>query len=505
MFLRKLVVSILALSVICSLAAGCSGEIDTASSKKTTAEQSNTSSLSSEGLIENSDSATSEVSTLEVSTLSPDIISSTASKSGSNITSSTRPAAAPGNNTNMQGYEFVLGKIWGGSWIPSDNSDAKVKALSSIYKQIENELNCKITLKALTPSTLVTQVTKAYQAGAKFADAVELSPYYFNSLVKSNFFIPVSDSKQININDKKWISSAKSFSTFNGKVYGLSWTTDVITSSARGGIYFNKTLAAQFGIEDLYKTVKDKKWTFSKLEEVLNTVSDKSGGKIKGLGGYDLPSMAQSYANANGGGFISENKGKYSFIGASNESVVGIEFLRKLYQNNHIRDTGKDNFINTVVKEFVDGKLFMLHADYYYSNRYFKSKMKDDYGFLPLPMGPNAKQYYGIYGESRFFTLMDSADRDKCATIFNKLSDKTLMSDWKSHALKNDFRDAESVDMVEINMNNPKIDMLGTLDLKAEIVFAALDKSVRQGSTAGNMSSIVSASQKWLDDFYQQK
>lgn len=507
LYLRKFILSLLVVATLVSTSAGCGGNVKNNDSSKSSVKANSSESLSDSS----EDSLSSIVESLSESTTEAKTDSQTSKVSSkTSVTSSRRSAAstvsAAGDNKNMQGYEFVLGTIWGGSWIPSDNSSSDVKALADVYKGIEKELNCKITLKALTPSTLTTQVAKAYQAGAKFADAVELSPYYFYNMVQNNFFIPVSDSPVINIKDEKWIESSKAFSTYNGKVYGLSWTTKILTSSARIGLFFNKTMMSQFGMGDLYQVVKDKKWTFSKFEETLGTVAEKSGGNVKGLAAYDLISIGQYFANANAGGFVSEKGGKYSFVGASNETVNGIEAVRKWYKNGWIRDTGKDSFTNVVVKEFVDGKVFSIIADYYYANRFFKSKMKQDYGILPLPMGPAAKQYYGIYDEGRFFALMDTADRDKCVTIFNKLSDKTWMKDWKSNALKNDLRDSESVDMVEINMNNPKICLLTQLSaLKYNVVGGAIEKSIKQGSTAGNMSGVLTQSQTWLNDMFQQK
>ena len=97
---------------------------------------------------------------------------------------------APGTLTDMKGYEFILSTIWGGEWIPNENSSASVKALDALYKKVETELNCKITKKALAPSTLMNQIAKAYQAGKKFADAMEIAPVYFYYLVGNNYFIP---------------------------------------------------------------------------------------------------------------------------------------------------------------------------------------------------------------------------------------------------------------------------------------------------------------------------
>ena len=413
---------------------------------------------------------------------------------------------APGTLTDMKGYEFILSTIWGGEWIPNENSSASVKALDALYKKVETELNCKITKKALAPSTLMNQIAKAYQAGKKFADAMEIAPVYFYYLVGNNYFIPVSDSKVINVNDAKWEASAKAFSTFNNKVYGLSWVSDNVGLPARTTLFYNKTMAGKYGIEDLYKCVNEGKWTWDKFSEVLNTVKTKSGGKVAGMGCYNLPSAAQIFVGSNGGLIVTEKNSRYSYAGTDNRVVKGIEYAAKLYKDGHIQDPGNNDFNSVTVKAFMNGNMFCITSDYYYSNVFFQSGMKDDYGLLPLPKGPDVSKHVGVYSDSRFFTLLDTADRDKSCKILDSIASATLKTSWKTDEIKKSLRDKESADMVEINMKNPMIDVLGQMaDLRDKIVYEAIENSMKKGSTASNMQSIQSKAQKWLDDAFNQK
>ncbi len=408
-----------------------------------------------------------------------------------------------GSLTDMKGYNFVFSTIWGGDWIVDEDSSSAVKALKSKYDQVQKELNCKITFKGLIPSTFQAQMAKAYTAGDKFADAMEIAPVHFFNLVRNNYFIPLDESKVINLNDAKWEKSAKAFSTYNGHTYGLSWVSPNVGVPARGTLFYNKTMAAKYGIEDLYKLVDNKQWTFDKYYEVLNTVKSKSGGSVQPLAIWSPAAAGATFAAANGGLMVTEKGGKFSYNGTSKNVVTGMEFANKLFANNLLLDTSKQDFNSVVIKSFSNSKTFSLIVDYYYAHTEFSGNMKDDYGMLPLPMGPDVNNYQGIYGDSRFFTLLDTADRDKSCAILDKLATLTLDTNWKTTALMNDMRDEESLRMVEINMNNPVINIyeqLGELKEGVDGIGEYVDAAVRKGSVASQLQSAANKAQAWLDD-----
>lgn len=410
---------------------------------------------------------------------------------------------ADGTLKDMKGYNFVFSTIWGGEWIVDEDSPQKVKALKTKYEAVQKELNCKIVFKALIPSTFQQQLAKAYSANDKFADALEISPVYFYNLVRNSYFLPLDESRAIDLNDSKWERSAKAFSTFDGHTYGLSWVSQNVGVPARGTLFYNKTMAKKYGVGDLYAAVDAKKWTFDEFYKVLETVKSKSGGSVQPLAIWSPAAAGATFAAANGGLMVVEKNGRFTYNGTAKPVVTGMEFAHKLFADKLLLDTSKQDFNSVVVKSFTNSKTFAFIADYYYASTEFSGNMKDDYGMLPLPMGPDVKAYQGIYGDSRFFTLLDTADRDKSCTILDKLATMTLDSNWKKTALMNDLRDEDSLRMVQINMNNPIINIyeqLGDLKEGADGIHEYVDSAVRKGSAAGQLQSAAKKAQAWLDD-----
>ena len=135
--------------------------------------------------------------------------------------------------------------------------------------------------------------------------------------------------------------------------------------------------------------------------------------------------------------------------------------------------------------------------------------MKDVYGVLPVPKGndlPKSAPYQGIYSDSRFFCLLDTADRDKACKIFDVLSDKTLKTeDWGKKAMKEDRISKDSLEMMKLCVNNPVIDMLGQVTSVKGVVQEALTEAVEKGSVASKLASVKTQAQAALDDQFRQK
>ncbi len=442
----------------------------------------------------------------------------TTKKGGKTTTTTSRTSRAlttfKGDLNNMEGYEFVIGSIWATTetgWIAKENSSAEIKKLQTAYEKIEKQLNCKIEFKDFAVTTLLTSIVKAYQAGDKFCDALEISPAYFYALVNNHYFVPLSDSSVLNLNDPKWESSAKAFTTFNNKIYGVSWDSLQFTAPARQVIFYNKALWETYGTgEDLYDCVRNNTWTFDKMEQAMNAVVSKTNGSVTGMVAYDLPGAARMFAVANGGTFITEKNGKYTWTGTTNAVANGISFAHNLYSKNLLVDRGDSDMISVVASNFMKDKIFMLSQDYYYATRFFSSGMKSDYGILPVPKGPDVAKdapYKGIYSDSRFFCLLDSVDRDKACRIldvFADLTKKPSENSWEKIALKNDLRDSASLEMVKLCVENPVIDMLGQVTGVQAVVNEAFKEAVMKGSVASKLASVKTQAQSSLDDQFKQ-
>lgn len=536
MAMRKILCLLLALMLVCGMAASCATpDLDVSddnveaesSAAETPNENTTTSSDNETTLSDATGDSTTASGDVTGSSAKPDADSSTTSgkggktttkKGGKTTTTTSRTSRATtnfkGDLNNMEGYEFVIGSIWADTntgWIASDKSPAEIKKLQPLYKEVEKQLNCKIVFKDFAVTTLLATIVKAYQSGDKFCDALELSPAYFYALVNNHFFVPLSDSPGLKIDDPKWEKSAKAFSTFNNKVYGVSWDSLQFTAPARQVVFYNKYLWETYGTgENLYDCVRNNTWTFDKMESVMNTVVSKSNGSVTGMVAYDLPAAARMFGVANGGLFITEKNGTYTWTGTTNQIANGINFAHKLFNKKLMVDRGDSDMISVVAKDFMNDKIFMLPSDYYYATRFYAGSMTHDYGILPVPKGPDVgvnEPYKGIYSDSRFFCVLDTADRDKACRILDVFADKTKKpstSSWEMQAMKADLRDTDSLEMVKMTVDNPVIDMLGQVTGVQVVVNEAFKEAVMKGSVASKLASVKTQAQSALDDQFKQ-
>jgi hypothetical protein len=111
-------------------------------------------------------------------------------------------------------------------------------------------------------------------------------------------------------------------------------------------------------------------------------------------------------------------------------------------------------------KTFATGNsLFFMASDDWATNC-LSLYMDDDYGFLPLPIGPDSDDYIRLISDAVYLGLYnEDPDIEDSGIILKAISNRTniKMADWeKSTALS--FRDQESIQMEYLLMNsNPVI------------------------------------------------
>jgi hypothetical protein len=212
--------------------------------------------------------------------------------------------------------------------------------------------------------------------------------------------MPWNDVPFVNMDKPWWNQNITESLAINDKIYilvgDINWTTMCETAVC----YFNKQVAADLNVGDLYGTVKNDKWTFDELYRIASTVSsdvdgdgkftkaDKYGciqNKIVGI--YSYVSAANYHTVYKGNGEFTMN-----ILTDKMQSIV--DYVYKLcYENN---TSYVDNFDyakdSEGVKIFFDNRsLFMLatleHGEYF---RSFES----DFGILPYPKFDEAQEKY---------------------------------------------------------------------------------------------------------------
>ena len=394
-------------------------------------------------------------------------------KPSSNGTITTKPGVsgevmsnlAPDNPVNMGGYEFILVSAYIRAK-PGDYPTAAEQLFFMRKERVEAAYNCKITVKNMWPDP--GNMLPKILAGNKVGDVVEMMPSMWIPAVAANIIVPWDDVPGIDISDDRWVKSHTDASVLNGKHYGLSYQTP---PEVRGCMFYNKDLLRANGItEDLAQLVRDGHWTFDKFREYCKTVTKdtNSDGVMDtfGLLVWDPTGAATMLASANGSrNIIFDENGKAKANLNCAENLEALNFYDRLVNqdkvvkiwdymnaektwNNAVTDMDKINF-------FKEGKAAFIIGESWLANSYLRSQVTEvNYGFLPLPKGPQATDYVSPAGNMRVFTMTSTNkdDLDKSVTIFNALAypPEGYEGDWWMEDIQTEYFQDNDTDSVEL-------------------------------------------------------
>lgn len=97
------------------------------------------------------------------------------------------------------------------------------------------------------------------------------------------YFLNILDMNHINPDADWWSKKCNEITTVNGQLYMITGDIALSMWESIYTLFFNKQLASEYNIGDLYELVKSGKWTLDKLYEL----SEKVSGDLDGNGVYD--------------------------------------------------------------------------------------------------------------------------------------------------------------------------------------------------------------------------
>lgn len=174
-------------------------------------------------------------------------------------------------------------------------------------------------------------------------------------------------------------------------------------SEARSGVYFNKRLLQDAGIdpESIYDMQADGSWTWDKFEELCQKVQvDKDNDGTNDVWGMTLNEgiMTTAAVFSNNGDYVGKDaNGKYTYDLEKPETLEALEWVTHMYDTYDMPDPEgaewdyyKEAFLNGMAA-------FMPDDEYCGTPGNFLEDMKDEVGFVMFPKGPKATDYVNVW------------------------------------------------------------------------------------------------------------
>lgn len=426
---------------------------------------------------------------------------------------------------DMNGYEFVIGSAWMRAK-PSANATEVEKLFYDRKAEVEEKYNCKIKIQSIYAD--MTTMMPKIMAGDKVADVIEMMADMWLPASRAGYIVPWNDVKGININDDRWVDAYSKFSTFDGKTWGLNFMRP---PEVRSCIYFNKDLLKANGItEDPYQLVRDGKWTFDKFREMAKaTTKDLDNNGTMDTYGVLVISpifFARQMIAANGGSLASLVNGKVVGTYDSKTAIDALNFVDTLV--NQDKSFKLDDYMKSettwnnptasedIFATFTEGKAaFLVHESWVGNQQIKPNSDKIHYGMLPLPKGPDAKDYVSPADQSRVFTITSTnKDVDKTVTIFNALArpmEGYEGEDWWLDEIQREYfqdDDTDSIDMYKLCLDKSNVDLgSGVQKLTFDYSITGIAASIfwRYGTPAAQVATMSGNYQDAIDAIYNKK
>ena len=314
----------------------------------------------------------------------------------------------------------------------------------------EEQLNIDLVVENIDGIEMYTPVSKDVMSGDARYDLI--SPHILKSisqLVVSEYLSDLSELEYVDFTKSWWNNSFTETLSIKDRLFYAAG--DLIVPNARV-IVFNKQLMDEYGLPDIYETVRSGEWTLDTLGSYTkdavrdldgNTVMDENDAYA--FSDLSNTGLATSFVHASGELFVT--KGDDGF-----ELTLGSEKLHnittKLYD--YIYRDGNTEITN---ENFGEGNV--LFGTQVLLKLQILRDYPTDFGIIPFPKyDENQDGYYSSVWNGLVCVPISAKDKELCGAVMETMayySQSTLMPAYYDKLLDSKFvRDEQSSEMLDI-------------------------------------------------------
>lgn len=411
----------------------------------------------------------------------------------------------PDVNYNGEEFNMLIRTEWAYEFDVEETGDIVDDAVYSRNRAVEERFGVDFEYTQVNGGwndreQFLNFLTSSILAGDGEYDMVAGSGVYMVTPVLEGYFLNILDMNNIQPDAKWWSQKCADSLTVNGQLYTI---TGDIALSLWDGIYvmfFNKQLAEEYHVEDIYALVKNGEWTVDKLYEISSTVSsDLNGDSVYDANDlYGFATSNDNHARVWYAPFDLQivSRGEDGFMYMSYNSEKTQNALEKLVKLFSAQSSYKyfNAFNSTYINDSGDSNMFeenrVLFTQGYLKNASTLRDMDTDFGIIPLPKYDEAQsEYYTTVHDSTTMICfpMTVNDPDMSALIAEALcvySYYDVVPKYYDISLKTkSARDTESEEMIDIIRDSVTFDFGALYTIPIDGTLPLLGNMVIQGNT----------------------
>lgn len=341
----------------------------------------------------------------------------------------------------------------------------------AVYKRnlaVEDRFNIKFD-NVLMDSVWGDQATQftnslraSIQAGEGAYDIVASYAATIPALVSQGVFANWSDMKYVDFSKPWWSEKVKDEMTINGKCFMITGDISLTLWEGMTCVMFNKKLADNYGIGNMYDLVKEGNWTFDKMLDITkDRYQDLDGdGEVSDNDAFGMihgtVTEIDNYKEAFEIPVTKRGDDGYPEFALKSEKIVDVLTRLDAWVWNSNDVYWGLNLDRPVLQEIFSRGNSLLFDSTLGATQNLRD-MKDDFGIIPYPKyDENQKDYHSTSLDefSMFVIPIDAPDMDKTAFITEALcaeSYKKVVPVFYDVVLKTkNARDNDSAQMIDI-------------------------------------------------------
>ena len=377
--------------------------------------------------------------------------------------------------------------------------------------KIEDAYKVKIALQLEQSTDIASMVGQQVTAGDSTYDVVYQILSAAPALIQKSYFHNLFNVPNIDLEKPWWDQNSISSLSTMGILPLVSTSINVNDKDATAALAFNKTIAENNQLEDLYTLVREGKWTYDKLTEMAEATYNDSNGDgtltpddVYGfLGGRDV---IDSLYHGSGSQFITKNENDefvFTFGTERDVDVIskGIDIVNSVWYFNHHAWKDQSDILYRQIFETGHGLFFWMRLDDVTNMRAGDA----DFGIIPIPKYEEAQdKYYSLVSQhtTGLMSIPITCAGDELSMVGMVLealaaeSHYTLIPEYIETSLKTkNSRDAESADMLDIILGNRVFDPMNVYS------FANFGDAIMDAADANNkdMASLIKSKEKLVN------
>lgn len=359
-------------------------------------------------------------------------------------------------DADFEGYEFVIAEACYYGSEDRPNMEAGASELSDAIlarnKAIEEKFNCKITYEYYDPTSFYNEIYPLIMSGEKVADIMDVTLFTYGKLSVGEYLYDMSTLPNVDFSKDHWLKIYDDTAVLSSGIrYGAS--AMFANPYTHGfGIYFNKRLVSELGLEDPYKLLNEGKWNWDTFGTLLSkAMKDVDSDAVFGsndiysiTGGLDGGITAFYLANGENMFEIADD-GKVKYAMTGDNVIPTLTKMKSMFSTpGAYYYGGGDSSLCTDM--FINGQVtFYINLT---TRGQALREMSDDFGLVPVPMGPDVDSYYSAIDHNTPIVCVPSSidNPEATGTILEALAATSYseLEVWKDEISGLYYRDDES-------------------------------------------------------------